>query len=245
MRKPAPRTDTPWEVGASNPLSIRHERIAGPGAGKPLRLLYASDLHLFHRTRSPIVEQLAGAVEETAPDAVLLGGDLVDRRAALPLLQSCVARLAPRRPVFAVGGNHDRLTGKDAVRQAVEAGGGRWLEGDSLALAARGARSIRLDGTLRGEASAGDFRILCAHDPKIFPAALKAGYALVLAGHLHGGQWVFAQRGNRLFPGAWFYRWNGLRFEAGRGTLLVSRGVSDTLPVRWNCPREVILCEIY
>jgi len=26
--------------------------------------------------------------------------------------------------------------------------------------------------------------------------------------------------------------------------MIVSRGIADTLPIRWNCPREVILCEV-
>jgi hypothetical protein len=26
--------------------------------------------------------------------------------------------------------------------------------------------------------------------------------------------------------------------------LVVSRGVSDLLPVRWRCPREVVLCYV-
>jgi predicted MPP superfamily phosphohydrolase len=55
---------------------------------------------------------------------------------------------------------------------------------------------------------------------------------------------VWWQRGQRLYPGAWFSRWTGLRFELGATTLLVSRGVADTLPVRFRCPREVLLCEL-
>jgi predicted MPP superfamily phosphohydrolase len=66
----------------------------------------------------------------------------------------------------------------------------------------------------------------------------------VLAGHLHGGQCVLATRRGRLYPAAWIYRWHGLRFEEAGAVMLVSRGVGDTLPVRFNCPREVILCEI-
>lgn len=54
--------------------------------------------------------------------------------------------------------------------------------------------------------------------------ARRAGFDLVLAGHLHGGQLV--------------------RFELGPTTLIVSRGAGDSLPLRWRCPREVVLCEI-
>jgi predicted MPP superfamily phosphohydrolase len=38
--------------------------------------------------------------------------------------------------------------------------------------------------------------------------------------------------------------WTGLRFELGGTTLLVSRGAADTLPARFRCPREVLLCEL-
>jgi hypothetical protein len=46
-------------------------------------------------------------------------------------------------------------------------------------------------------------------------------------------------------PGAFLYRWKGLRFEDKDGkTLLISRGVQDTLPLRWNSPREVLIVGI-
>ena len=51
-------------------------------------------------------------------------------------------------------------------------------------------------------------------------------------------------RGGRLYPAVWFDRWHGLRFSERGATMLVSRGVADTLPVRFNCPREVLLVEI-
>ena len=33
-------------------------------------------------------------------------------------------------------------------------------------------------------------------------------------------------------------------FQDNGSTLLVSRGVRDTLPLRWNCPREVIVVQL-
>lgn len=37
---------------------------------------------------------------------------------------------------------------------------------------------------------------------------------------------------------------HSLRFVEGEAAMLVSRGLGDTLPVRFNCPREVLLCEL-
>jgi predicted MPP superfamily phosphohydrolase len=87
-------------------------------------------------------------------------------------------------------------------------------------------------------------RLLCAHYPGVFPAAARAGYRLVLAGHLHGGQCVLATVKDRLYPAVWLHPWHGLRFTDGDASLLVSRGVADTFPFRFNCPREILLCEI-
>jgi predicted MPP superfamily phosphohydrolase len=103
---------------------------------------------------------------------------------------------------------------------------------------------LRLDGCVDETASHADPRILCAHDPAVFPHAVRAGYRLVLAGHLHGSQCVLAERDDMLYPGAWFFRWNGLRFSEGACRMWVSRGMADTLPMRWNCPREILLCQL-
>jgi hypothetical protein len=56
---------------------------------------------------------------------------------------------------------------------------------------------------------------------------------------------VLFERHGRLYPGAFLYRWNRLRFEDKDGkTLLISRGVQDTLSQRWNCPRELLIVDI-
>ncbi|MCA9321196.1 MAG: hypothetical protein KDB53_10705, partial [Planctomycetes bacterium] len=96
----------------------------------------------------------------------------------------------------------------------------------------------------QSEPRSGAFRILCAHDPEVFDAACVAGYDLVLAGHLHGGQIVLSRRRGRDYPAAWFYRWNGPTFQRAGTTMLVSRGGADTFPLRFRCPREVLLCAI-
>jgi predicted MPP superfamily phosphohydrolase len=123
------------------------------------------------------------------------------------------------------------------LRAAVECAGGHWLPARPLAA------PVAIDGECRDRPGAGA-RVLCAHFPSVFPAAAAAGYCLVLAGHLHGGQCVLATYRGRQFPAAWFHRWHGLRFAVGGTTMLVSRGVADTLPLRFNCPREVLVCDV-
>ncbi len=225
-----------FEFGAFAPLHLRHER-ARLGLTRAVRVLYASDLHLGHWWTARVPGQLLRACRDAAPDAVLLGGDLVDHAGALGQLRELVRELARLAPTYAVPGNHDVRAGVLAVRGAVESAGGRWLVSEPVG------EELWVDGVPRnGPCDAP--RLLCAHDPAVFPAAAAAGYRLVLAGHLHGGQCVLGTRRGRLYPAAWVHRWHGLRFRAGAAAMFVSRGVADTLPVRWNCPREVIVCEV-
>ncbi len=221
-----PRRPGLLEVSARGPLTVRRESVP---LGLGLRLLYISDLHLRRGSPLWLEEQVLSVALSERPDRILLGGDLVDTRGGLGRLAGLVGRLSQLAPVGAVPGNHDRFVGLDRIRPCVLSAGGSWLDqlGDGV-----------LSGCLSDEPV-----VLCAHDPEVFES-LPAPVRLVLAGHLHGGQVVLGRHGGRLYPAAWFYRWNGLRFERDGVTMLVSLGVTDTVPVRWNCPREVLVVEV-
>lgn len=219
------------EWGVTQPLLLRRERL---DLGLGLRLLYASDLHLRPRQGSALVTELTLAAEKVRPHAVLLGGDLVDSLSALPFLKRLVEELAAGTVVGAVSGNHDVLVGLTTIRDCVVGAGGVWLEEQALQLP-----GLTIAGTLDLAPSTGPW-VFCGHYPTRFPQARRAGARLVLAGHLHGWQLVLGQHGEYLFPGAFLSRWNGLRFERQGSTLLVSRGMTDLFPLRWNCPREVL-----
>jgi uncharacterized protein len=224
------------EFGCFRPLFVRRE-AAHLGLSQPLSILYASDLHLGHWWTRRVCDQLLQAARETKPDLILLGGDLSDNPTALSQLEACVRALGEVAPVHAVPGNHDKRAGIADVRATVLAAGGHWLPDRPLD------HLLRIDGTVDPIPS-DRRRLLCAHYPSDFPAARAAGYPVVLAGHLHGGQCVLATRRGRLYPAAWIYRWHGLRFAEAGSVMFVSRGVGDTFPFRINCPREVILCAI-
>ncbi len=221
-----------FEFGCLRRLHVRRESLA-LGLQAPVRLLYASDLHLGHWWTRSVPGQLEQAAGNTGPDVILLGGDLVDRASAVPALARLIHGLLSHGPVLAIPGNHDPVA---SLREAVRDAGAVWLPDESVQ------RPLQIDASVRTIGGVGP-RLLCAHDPCIFPQAMQAGYRLVLAGHLHGGQCVLACVRDKLYPAAWFHRWHVLRHHEGGTTMWVSRGVADTFPIRFRCPREVLLCE--
>jgi len=231
----------PLEVGLNQSLLVREERLsARPDA---CRLLYVSDIHLRNGRSDTLCRQVLDSAARGNPDVVLLGGDLVDRPSELSKLSDLVARLRDAAPVLAIGGNHDRRTGLDRVREAVVHGGGQWIH-DGSARVMHGGRLLAISGPESAEHAEGHVRVRCAHNPRIWKTSRHAGYDLVLAGHLHGCQLVGWEYGDRLFPGAIFYPYCFLSHQRGPARLVVSRGVSDLLPIRWRCPREVVLCHV-
>jgi uncharacterized protein len=236
----------PWfdgglEIGLRRALHVREERLST--RHDAYRLLYVSDIHLRKGRSDVLCRQVLDSVTRCSPDVVLLGGDLVDRRSELITLSELVRKIHDVAPVLAIGGNHDRRIGINRVRAAVVLGGGQWIDGESARLTHRG-RLLVISGPEAAAPVDGHVRVLCAHDPRIWKTSRNAGYDLVLAGHLHGCQLVACEYRARLFPGAFFYSYCFLNDYCGSTRLVVSRGVSDLLPIRWRCPREVVLCHI-
>ena len=227
------------EIGLSEPLMIREERLSS--RYDTCRLLYISDIHLRRGRSERLIQQVLDAVHRANADALLLGGDLLDHASQLPHLETLITRLAAVAPVFAIAGNHDSRVGLTVVRDVVATAGGQWIH-DGAHSIPHGGRTISVGGPMYESALTGDVQILCAHNPRIWKTSQHAGYDLVLAGHLHGCQLVAFEFRDRLYPGAMFYPYNYLNHQSGKTRLIVSRGVSDLVPVRWRCPREVVLC---
>lgn len=229
------------EVGIGRPLYVREERISM--RSDACRLLYVSDIHLRRGRSDKLCQQVTDAVSRCGTDAVLLGGDLVDCGSQLGQLRGLIGKLCDIAPVLAIGGNHDSRVGMDQIREAVTRGGGQWIH-DGSGRVAHGSRVIAVSGPEATGDLDGDVRILCAHNPRIWKRSRQGCYDLVLAGHLHGCQLVACEYRDRLFPGALFYPYCYLSHQHGSTRLVVSRGVSDLVPIRWRCPREVVKCYV-
>jgi len=147
------------EVGLNHALHVREERLSA--RADACRLLYVSDIHLRNGRSERLSRQVMDAAYRCHPDAVLLGGDLVDRPSELGKLTDLVGRLQQVAPVLAIGGNHDRAVGMDGVRDAVARGGGQWIH-DRVARVTHRKRVITVSGPAAVPPVDGHVRVLCA-----------------------------------------------------------------------------------
>jgi uncharacterized protein len=229
------------EVGLTRPLFTRYESITS--RTNALRLAYVSDLHLRRKRSMHLCQQILDACKTAQPDVIVLGGDYVDHRSELAIFGDLCQQLNSIAPVMAIAGNHDVSIGLDRIRKTIESGHGVWIE-EGVNLIEHDGRVLAFAGSKYTRNIDADVRILCAHNPRIWKKAKHLDYNLVLAGHLHGCQWVSFSYRDRLYPGAWFYPYCYLNHQVASSRLIVSRGVSDLIPIRWNCPREIVVCSV-
>lgn len=239
-----PASLPPLEIGPVAPLLVRRETLKS-GVPGTFRVLWISDLHWRGAGDRATLLAIRGIVQKEKPDICILGGDFVERPHALPLLKLLVRSIVRTSPCVALPGNHDLGRFSDAVPNAIRKAGGHWLP-DTGRFDFANADGGRLEIVTRDapRPSPSISRIVAVHDPAELDDSPPGEGTIVLAGHLHGGQWVISAKGGRLLPAAWFYQHAWLRRNHAGAEWIVSRGAGDTLPMRWNCPREVILCEI-
>ena len=175
-------------------------------------VLFLSDLHFGTTMDADDLQEVCSRMEETQPDLVILGGDIVDENSTLDQVREAFAALGQidsTYGTFYVYGNHDKgryrpdcdFTAEE-LADAAESAGVRILEdetvrlGDALTLTGRRDRSdASMDGIVREDAETllegteeGAFHIMADHQPRGMEENAEAGYDLMLSGHTHAGQ---------------------------------------------------------
>jgi len=234
-------------------------RSAAPlGSASELRIAFAADFHAGPTTHAHQLDRAFEAIETSGADLILLGGDFVGHRPRdVVRLAPGLRRLRARAGVFAVLGNHDNNTDPVLVSEVLGDCGVRLLVNESVTLPEPFAstRLVGLDdhGTGAPDASAvprdpGLASILLVHQPSGVLDARGLRLDLALAGHTHGGQIALPNGFSPVTPSGALSR----TYLAGEyalpegGTLFVSRGVgASTVPMRWNCPADLLLVSLH
>ena len=182
---------------------LRSVELVMPGLPREFdgyRVAQLSDLHIGGFTPRKWAEAWVRLSNTAEPDLVVVTGDLVSSGVDFHHdIAAVISSLRAEDGVFVSLGNHDYFGEGEPLIQLLRDGGATVLRNEG-ATVKRGDASLFVAGVddtwtrradlkraLSGRAP-GEFTLLLAHDPALFPAAVQHGANLVLSGHTHGGQ---------------------------------------------------------
>lgn len=229
-------------------IAVRHETVGSPESQHRLRIAHLSDLHLWFSNRK--LETVEQVIEEWRPDVLALTGDYADtwlgRRLALEWIEKMVAAY----PLCWIAGNHDRCCGRSFLQKLERVLLACPIDRHDAWITGKSGFRYRFTSWERLKSSAPDPKptVVLLHDPALIqrPKLRGGSKCLLLAGHLHGGQiTLWRDRQGRSQPAATCYPWLIDRTTIEEVPLIVSRGLGDTLPLRFRTPKEIVMVDFY
>lgn len=222
------------------------------------KICHISDLHCENFGKDN--QTLVSAIQEMAPDIVVLTGDIVDEdHDDLSSVENLFAGLLKLQiPAYYVTGNHELYTGSATqyaqLRQLMDTYQITDLD-DRTEILTRGDSSIQLTGckwysryltNFLQPAEPEGFRMLLYHGADFYDLISDYNYDLVLTGHLHGGVIRIPVLGIGVLRnvGDFFpkYTHGAYQNESKSSTMIVSRGLGDTvIPRFYNRPELVCI----
>jgi predicted MPP superfamily phosphohydrolase len=200
---------------------------------KDISILFLSDLH-FNRWSAVIAKKLTEKIEELNPTIICLGGDYLDSGKGFSILASFLENISQNRTIISVMGNHD-IFWKKKLSSLFKNLKINTLEEKNSEIILLKQLKFTCQNSVQNDSF---FTILLSHKPI---TQVVSGINLTLSGHLHGCQFVFWQKSGNLYPGKLLYKNNYLDKKSNGTLQLVSKGLGDTIPIRYNCTKDLIL----
>lgn len=242
-------------------LEISRYEVASqklPESFDGFKIVQLSDLHgaEFGEDGMGLVEK----VKELEPDIIALTGDFVTDEGDLAAVEKLAARLVKLCPVYFISGNHEFGSGLAVkVRNILERAGVKYLSNEYLTIN-RGEDGILLGGVedplayadmlspdelaqKMNDAAPDAFKILLGHRNYWMTEYPELPVDLIFCGHAHGGLIRIPGVGGligtdrRLFPD-----FDAGEYNNGRYTLIVSRGLGNSVPIPRVFNRPEIVC---
>lgn len=232
-----------------NPIYVPHL----PEAFDGFTILQLSDLHV--ETSEAAMVCVIELLEDAHYDICILTGDYRAKTwgpydASLTGMAKVCAAL--KGPVYGVLGNHDTIL----MVPGLEAMGVKMLINET-AIVERGGALIYLAGVddahfyrmdnlekVADQIPDDAFSILVTHTPEVYRQAAHADFDVLLSGHTHGGQ-ICLPGGVPITLNAVLPRALGSGPWHHHGMVgYTSTGAGASLPVRFNCPPEIVLHQL-
>ena len=222
------------------------------------KIVQLSDLHGAEFGEDGM--ELVDKVKELEPDIIALTGDFVTDEGDLAAVKKLAGRLTELCPVYFVSGNHEFGSGLAIkVRNILERAGVKYLSNEYLTIS-RGEDGILLGGVedplayadmlspdelaqKMNDAAPDAFKILLGHRNYWMTEYPELPVDLIFCGHAHGGLIRIPGVGGligtdrRLFPD-----FDAGEYNNGRYTLIVSRGLGNSVPIPRVFNRPEIVC---
>jgi uncharacterized protein len=229
-----------------------------------IRILQISDIHLSPFLSEKDLARVIDASNELRPHIAAITGDLITERGdPLDAAIRQLARLRADSGLYGCMGNHEQFARvQDYTERAAGRVGIRFLRRAAVPLRF-GSATLNLAGLdyqskaekpryLRGTERflvPGALNVLLQHNPDTFPAAARAGYNLLLAGHTHGGQVTIEILDESISPARFFtpYVYGLYPSPDGRPGIYayVTRGIGTiAIPARVGAPPEIALLRL-
>ena len=219
--------------------NVRMHEVMATGVGEPLQLFFISDTHA-RKINKKMIKSIPGKF-----DAVIIGGDFVDRRTSEQTLHENIRLLNTLGPTYFVGGNNDVEFDEQKLKQLFLQHNVTLLENEAVRIGKQ--RDFYLSAVTYRPGEENIRRALAdcnlektafvSHNPELFYKVHRQFKPLVsIAGHLHGGQIRFGKWG--IQPHGYFKQ-IGNRYEP------VSNGYGTTLlPLRLGAKPECHIIQI-
>lgn len=222
-------------------IRTRDEKVQLFNGEEDLRLLHISDVHVWFSRR--ILDELKKVIFKAAPDLIILTGDYYDTPAGAHLFKAFLSEVASSFTIVFIRGNHDFLWGRKLFDLLLGIPNCFYIRDELYSFVSRRGNKYNI-GTWKHRAlferKSHEKNIVLIHNPEKLNTRELGHIDLVLAGHLHGGQFIFFTSNKSHYPGSLFYKHCTDRKQLNDTTLIVSKGVGDTFPFRFNCPKEVV-----
>jgi hypothetical protein len=224
-----------------------------------IRLVQLSDPHVAWWNSREEICRIGAMIRDLSPDLLVITGDMVDHNPDyVDALAQCLTDVRPRLGRYAIIGNHDVYTGREAVARRMEERGLKMIRNGWISLETRGSSVVLVGVDDSGRNWTGPDPsvteipqalvgmppgrpvILLKHRPIIFEDVAGLPIGLILAGHTHGGQICLPFGDVGLADLKWPYAF-GLSHD-GEKTQYVSRGTGTVgWPFRLWCPADISL----
>ena len=220
----------------------RQEKIHFFGGNENLSILHISDIHLWYATS--VLIRIESIITANNPELIILTGDYYDIPRGAYNFRKFLCKISQSHTIVFIKGNHDKMYGTKISNLLLDIPNCLSVENAIYKYQSKQGHFYNITSWKNKHNLPNnntEKNIVLIHNPeKISPEKLS-NIHLILAGHLHGGQFIFYKtKNNSNFPGCLLYKHCSDRKKIIDTILIVSKGLGDTFPFRLNCPKEIV-----